>query len=314
MTINLTKNHENNIKQCISIIKMNYNIIYLDKLNDCSLVCCSNKQLIIFKKNLFEIQYKLTENLNNINSFTILENKRIIICLNNGTMKIIKLKEKEYIVEQILKGHSYSIMKVIEYKKNKLASISEDNVIKIWELNNNENKFIPIFKIVSYYSDYSFYNIIKINENEFVTSSTKEKNLKFFDTHNFKNISIINNIEMTWTLNSICLLNKNFLCVCGINCKGFYIIQISNHQLIKNIVGPKIIWSIIKCSDDLFLCSLIDKKDNNSLIKYEFKDYDFKSIFIMEKAHNNNIYSITEINEKLIATGGSDQLIKIWGY
>ena len=33
----------------------------------------------------------------------------------------------------------------------------------------------------------------------------------------------------------------------------------------------------------------------------------------MEKEHNNNIYSITEINGKLIASGESDQLIKIWG-
>ena len=313
MTINLTKTPENNIKQCISIIKMNYNIKYLDKINDYLLVSCSNKQLIIFKINLFEIQYKLTENLNNINSFTILEDKRIIICLNNGTMKIIKLKEKEYIVEEILKGHSHSIMKVIEFKKNKLASISEDNVIKIWELKNNENKFFPIYKIVSFFSDYSFYNIIKINENEFVTSSTKEKYLKFYESQNFSNISTINNIEMTWTFDSMCLLNKNLVCVGGINFKGFYIIQISNHQLIKNIVGPKIIWSIIKCRDDLFLCSLIDKNGNKSLIKYEFKDFDFKPIFIMENAHNNNIYSITEINGKLIASGGSDQLIKIWG-
>lgn len=61
----------------------------------------------------------------------------------------------------------------------------------------------------------------------------------------------------------------------GSNIKGFYIINVLNHQLIKNFLGPKIIWSIIKSYDNLILCSLIDKNENLSLDLYEFIDYNF---------------------------------------
>ncbi len=51
----------------------------------------------------------------------------------------------------------------------------------------------------------------------------------------------------------MCLLDDDILCVRGNNSKGFYLIKISSHQIIKNIYGPKIINSIIQCLDGLFL-------------------------------------------------------------
>ena len=53
-------------------------------------------------------------------------------------------------------------------KNNELASISDNNSIQIWK-KNKEKKYIPFHKIDIYYQDYSFCNIYKINENEFVT-------------------------------------------------------------------------------------------------------------------------------------------------
>ena len=37
----------------------------------------------------------------------------------------------------------------------------------------------------------------------------------------------------------MCLLEDDILCIGGNNSKGFYLIKISTHQLIKNILGPK---------------------------------------------------------------------------
>ena len=51
----------------------------------------------------------------------------------------------------------------------------------------------------------------------------------------------------------MCLLEDDILCVGGRNSNGFYLIKISTHQFIINIIGPKTIYSINKCLDGLFL-------------------------------------------------------------
>ena len=68
----------------------------------------------------------------------------------------------------------------------------------------------------------------------------------------YSNITTINNIETQWTSRTLYILNESILCVGGNNSKGFYLINISNHQLIKSILGPKIIYSIYECFDDYF--------------------------------------------------------------
>ena len=100
------------------------------------------------------------------------------------------------------------------------------------------------------------FNILKLNENEFVISSQSDKCIKFCNSNDYSNIITINNIEYTWTFKNMCLLEKDLLCVGGDNSKGFYLIKITTHQLIKNIIGPQRIFSINKCLDGLFLCSI----------------------------------------------------------
>ena len=110
----------------------------------------------------------------------------------------------------------------------------------------------------------------------------------------------------------MCLLENDILCVGGSNSKGFYLIKISTHQLIKNIIGPETIFSINECLDDLFLCSIYDEKGNHSLLKYKYEKQDLKKVIEKEKAHDEDIYSCVELNEGTIASGGHDALIKLW--
>ena len=112
-------------------------------------------------------------------------------------------------------------------------------------------------------------------------------------------------------LKSMCLLEKDLLCIGGY-LKGFYLIKISTHQLIKNIIGPKYIFSINKCLDGLFLCSIIDEEGNHSLVKYKYEEQDLKKIIEKKKAHDYDIFSCIELNDGIIASGGRDCLIKLW--
>ena len=226
-------------------------------------------------------------------------------------MKIIKLiEDDDYIIEQTIEEHNNWVYKVIEIKENELISVSYDKTMKIWELN-NENKF-ELLLTITFQNLESNCNILKLNENEFVTSSCGDKCIKFWNSNDYSNIITIDNIEIEWTLKTMCLLENDLLCIGGENSKGFYLIKISTHQLIKNIIGPKIIYSINKCLDGLFLCSIYDEKGNNSLVKYKYEEQDLKKVAEKEKAHNNNIYSCVELNDGIIASGGADNLIKLW--
>ena len=286
-------------------------IYYLSKLKDGRLISCSyDKLLNIYHKDTFELQISIKENLRGIISFTQLNNGKLITSSSDETMKIIKLiGEDKYEIEQILQGHKNSVMKVIEIRENELISISTDKSMKIWILN-KEKKFECITTI-KYKYKYSFSNILKLNEKEFVTSSLSE-GLKFWNSNNYSNIASISNIEIYWTLKTMCLLNDNILCVGGDNLKGFYLIEISNHKIIKNILGPERIFCIDKCLDGLFLCSIFDENGNDCIVKYKYVDNNLEKIVEKKNAHDTWIWSCVELNNGIIASGGRDNLIKLW--
>ena len=289
-------------------------IFHLDKLNDGRLISCSRDCILnIYKKNSYELQLSIKEHSIAIASFTELNNGKLITCSGDKTMKIIKLiGDNGYKIEQTLKEHNGGVCKIIEIKENELISVSYDKTMKIWKLN-NENKFECIQTIIFQNSENNC-NILKLNKKEFVTSSSGDICIKFWNSNNYTNIITINNIECSWTFKNMCLLENDLLCVGGNNSKGFYLIKISTHQLIKNIIGPKIIWSINKCLNGLFLCSIVDDKGNHSLVKYIYEEQNLKKIVEKEKAHDNNIYSCIELNNGIIASGGKDKLIKLWKY
>jgi len=309
---NLIKKKEEYPKN-IKIIRSHKAIInYLDTLKDGRLVSCSDDNTInIYKLENFDIQISIKEHSNYVRSFTELENGKIITCSKDKTMKIIQLiGENDYQIEQTLKDHNDSVYKIIEIIKNKLISISWDKTMKIWELN-NENKFECI-KTIKFQKSNSNCNILKLNQDEFVTSSCEDKNLKFWNSENFTIITKIKNIETAWTLKNLCLINEDILCVGCENLKGFYIIKISNHKIIKIILGIKTVFSINKCFDGLFLCSIEDANNVNCLVKYNFNGEKFKVSSIKKYAHEEEIYSCVQLNNGIVVSGGKDGLIKLW--
>ena len=97
---------------------------------------------------------------------------------------------------------------------------------------------------------------------------------------------------------SLCKLDDDILYIGGKNSKGFYLIKISNHQLIKNIIGPQEIYSIYKCYDGLILCSIKNEKGNCALIKYKYE--------------NENMNKIIVIKENELISVSRDKTMKIW--
>jgi len=302
---NLFKNNFKTLKNHTS------NIFHLSKLKDGRLISCSNDSTLnIYTKDYFELQFSINRHSNYISFFTQLNNDKIITCSGDKTMNIIKLiNDDYYIVEQTLYGHSSDVWKVIEIRENELISVSEDKTMKRWELIDNEYECTQtiIFQKLG-----SNCNILKLNENEFVTSSYIDKCLKFWDSYDYSNITTINNIEADWTSGTLCMIDNDILFVGGMNSKGFYLIKVSNHQIIKNIYGPKEIYCIYECYDGLILCSIRNKNGNCALVKYKYENENMNIIIEKEKIHEGEIYTCIELNDGTIASGGDDYLIKLW--
>ena len=288
----------------INLLKHNFktlnnhtsSIYHLSKLKDGRLISGSNDNTLnIYKKDTFELQLSIKEHSSVIECFTQLNNDKIITCSADKTMNIIKLiSEDKYNLEQKLIGHNNPVYNVIEIRGNELISVSGDKTMKKWEIKNNK---FEITKTITFQNSNSFCNILKINENEFVTSSISDKCLKFWNSNNFSNIATINNIETYWYFRTLCIIQKDILCVGGINSKGFYLINIPNHQLIKNIINHQTIYSIYKCIDELILCSIKNENGNCAIAKYKYENEDMVIIVEKEKIHESDIFTCIELND-----------------
>ena len=198
--------------------------------------------------------------------------------------------------------------------------------MKLWKLNINNNtyncsnqtNFIynknnnnSLFSINS--SSFSYNNILKINKKEFSVFSKSKRQLSFFlwDSPYFSQKYNIDNIESEGNLLSMSLINDDILCVGGNKSKGFYLIRISTHLLIKNIIGPDKILSINQCLDGLLLCYAIYNNLNFDVFKLECKKENLKYIFGMK--NNKEISLCIELKDQTIAIGFTDGIIEIWG-
>jgi len=285
-------------------------VIFLLQLKDGRLASSSTDYCLnIYKLNSYELQLSIKDE-SRCRSFIQINDGRIIACYDDGTIKVIKLiNENKYQIDQNIKGHSSFCRKVIEIKNNELISISFDNTMRIWKF--NENKFNCI-KTIKFQNNSSFCNILILNKNEVVTSSCGDKCLKFWNSENYQLTATINNIETDWTTKNMCLLEDDILCIGGSNSKGFYLIKISTHEIVKNIKGPKNVYSIDKCKDGMILCSIINENENNSLIKYKYENLELKKKVEIVKAHPSNIYSCIELDNEIIAFGDLAHKILLW--
>ena len=307
--IGQTNHFKNNIK---TINNHSSSVYHLLILKDGRLASSSSDYTInIYKKNTFELQLSIKEHSNAVLFFTQLKDDRIVSCSCDNTMNIIKLiNDDKYNIDQKIQGHSNYVYNVIEIRENELISVSYDKTMKKWELKNNK---FECTKTINFQNSNSYCNILKLNENEFVTSSYSDKCIKFWNSNDYSNIASINDIESDWTSRNMCKLDDDILCIGGNNSKGFYLIKISTHQLIKNILGPKRIYSIYECYDGLFLCSIINENGNYAIVKYRYDNENMVKIIEKEKIHENNIYTCIEFDRgKIVATGSADNLIKLW--
>ena len=303
--IKLGNNTLTNIK---TINTQNSGIYHLSILKNGDFASSSSDgELTIYDKKTFNSKLVIYEHYTALYYFTQLKNGNIITCSGDKTMKIIELNNDTYNVIQTINCDS-PIYKVIEI--NNLISVSNKGLMQIWEKNKLNNIYYNVTNVIIQ-KTYSSCNILQISNNEIVTASRGDKILKFWDFE-FKNIFTLNNIETQWASGCICMLDIDILCVATSYSNGFYLIQISTHQIINKINGPRFVYDIIKCIDDYFLAAVIGKDYDNSIIKYKYENGNFIFMNQIVNIHEGSIHTLVELENGLIVSGSNDRLLKIW--
>ncbi len=300
--------------KCFKIISPNKGgINYLYILKDERLVVCFESGFlnIYNPKNNYSLEICTQIHRKEISNIIELSNLNLVTCSWDSTLKIIEINEEKYRILQTLEGHENYIDKVINPIENLLISISEDQFFKTWEKDLNTNKYICT-NTIHFQEKYSYCNILKIKNNEFITSSVIERKIKFWNLENLKEIKTIENISTNWSSQNMILINENLLMIGGSDFEGFYIINIITRQLMLIIKGPSRIYSIIKSIDDNFICGLNNKNGNPSIQIFNYYSDNIDIIYEEKKAHNDKIFSVIQFDNGIIASGSEDTVIKLW--
>ena len=109
-----------------------YPIKSITILKDGRVACTNNNQIKIFDKNDFDFFSCITtESL--INCLIQLKDDRLIVGMDNNNICLIKLFENgDFKIDQIIKGHNYSVLCIQELTNGEICSSSKEGELKFW--------------------------------------------------------------------------------------------------------------------------------------------------------------------------------------
>ena len=290
-----------------------------------------NGEIIIFQNKTFSI--KLKAKLENfcIRYLTKLKEKNRILISSLSNLIIIELNTNNTQLKII------HIIKTINgFVRN---SIYLNNINNNNNINNSIvcciNDIIQMFQKLIINKKEIYQNMINLNKdnskidsllqinNELITTSFYNINVRFWDLINFKNTYTINNIMCSCYQNAIQKINNNIIAI-GNSCMNgnIYLINIITHKLIGNYKSENCFISfscIKKFSNDIIICGeYINNKEiyieifkiNN--INDDDDSINIKSIGIQKVEHNKIISDIIITKNKKIITSSYDQNILIF--
>ena len=297
-----------NIKN-FKILNNNKGEIYCIKVLEDGRIAAGDEysNLIIYNKDTFNPDIIIKNNLRSLDNFIQLKNENLICSFStNYTLKIIKIKNKEYENIQIIQNaHGSIITKIIELKNGNIITFSWDCNFKIWKLNNNSNEYENIldFKDSNYICDG-----IEIKDNEILyTLNTNQKSLVFYDLNKNEKIKTLNNLNLfiTYVGERTIKLNNEEVVVSGN--EKIYLIDINNYLILNEINCETYNYCILKLSNNLFLTGDV----NGNINQYKIEKKQLIKETSKFKSHANKIWTMAILNDMIITAGNSNE-IKIW--
>ena len=239
---------------------------------------------------------------------TQLRNKNIACSYADGTLRIIKIKNKNGYedIQLIKKAHSTYITTIIELKNGNIITFSLDSSFKIWKLNNNNQ----------YEKNYEFKDTnklsdgLEIKDNEIILYSiaTSPSSLAFYNLNQNAKIKTLNNLHLF--INDlgkrIIRINNDKIALAGSG--SIYLIDILNYLILNEIKSDAANLCILKISNNLFLTG----ESNGGITQYRIVNRKLIKESFKNKSHEERIYSLVKINDMIISGSDKNQEIKIW--
>ena len=278
---------------------------------------------------------------------TILKDGRFVT--GSSDKSIIIYNKETFKPDLIIKENNNSIFYLLELSSGELASCSEDNIIKLYNINGNDYKVIQILsghkeritrikefrnkKLVSCSLDKSiiFYSkdnneykqeySIKTNGPNGPIIQTKDNEMCYHES--FKSISYIcffdlNENKMINRISKISMPSYYSDCFLMIS-KDLLLITGTNKISIVNVNSYNLIRTIdVTGSSCIYTVCLLNKDiiltgdQKKRIIQWKIEDDNLKLISKKENSHDDMIFTLLKLGNGLILTGGRDKLIKIW--
>ena len=238
-------------------------------------------------------------NIKNEDNFVTYSLKNIKTWIKNKE----KSKEKYSLNKIINNAHDDWINQVIYNKNGNLISCSDDKSIKIWEEDNNNNyQSITILR-----HDDEIYSLLLLDDKNMLISSGFD-GTKFWNLNNYENIIYIKEVICLCN-NALKRIDKERIIIGGNDDGIIKIISIKEKKIIKEINNEFPCLGICIINEKgLFLIG--GKSKNIKIYRYD----NYECIQIINDAHNDEIYGITELNDNSIVSYGYDKTIKIWSF
>ena len=263
-----------------------------------------DNSIVIYNKVTFNPDLIIREHKGYLTSIIQLSSGELASSSHDDTIKIFNIKEKDYEVIQTLQYHTNSVYKIRELENKYLASCSSDCSIIFYLKDNNEYK-----KDYQISTDGVCYSFIQTKENEICYSSSNKK-LYFFDLLERKIKAKIDNINgfshsyCEWLI----MIIKDLLLIPGEN--KLFIVNINHYNLVREINVPDS--GFISSCCMLNQAMLITGDYNKTLRQWRIEGDNLIQIYKKDNSHGDQILSLVNLGNKLIVSGSSDKLIKVW--
>ena len=236
-----------------------------------------------------------------------------------------------------LKDHKEAVNSIIQLEKNIIASGSNDNMIKFWNLNNGK-----CFETIKAHEDY-INSIIKL-PNEKLASASHDKKIKIWDLRSYKLLNVLSShndyinsiVQLTsgrlasgsgdhtikiWDMNTLSVQqtlkghsdwvgsivqSAENMIITGSGDQIIKLWDLRINESIKNLVGHKnAVKSIILLENNQIASA---SYDTTILI------WDLNSLSYIKKleGHDDFINTIIKLDDGRIASSSGDKTIKLW--
>ena len=146
---------------------------------------------------------------------------------DDNTIKVWKIRNDSLMLVGTLEGHEGSVCQVIPLMNDIIASASKDKTIRIWNVNEHEQKYVL-------QEDFIVFSLLKLKNKGVFVSGGYGKEISFWEMETFTKENSVQCCDCC-SLNGLIELPKHYIAVSGGLAKSIDIIDTDNYQLFKQI-------------------------------------------------------------------------------